>query len=71
MTAPVGFYTFNRLSRITGTPPTTLSRRIRELGIMPDGIAVEAARASVFLFRIDRVAEIRRALAGNKSGVVS
>lgn len=60
------FLTFNSLAKRTGIPVGTLSRRIRALGLQPDGITVETTRPSVLLFATDRLPELRLALATDK-----
>lgn len=62
MTAPKVCYTFNRLAEKLPMPASTLARRLRSHGIIPDAITCENGRPPVLLFEIERLPEIRRKL---------
>jgi len=55
------FVSFRGLSRRVGVPIATLHGKIRELGIMPDGVVSEPRR-STMLFKVSRLPKLRRQL---------
>lgn len=57
------FVTAATLARKVNMPMSTLARRLKALRVKPDGMAIQGCKSPCALFRVERLAEIRRAVA--------